>query len=442
MLDACWIWCSNTRLAQTWPISAFNNKGIDMSTRVFRKTFFTAVMLGTLLALLPSAYAQIDQRRLDAITADLQSRIDAGRLSGVVAMVAKNGEILMNTALGYQNIEDQVPMTLDTIFRIFSMTKPIAGTALMMLYDEGRFQLDDPVGKYLPELADLQVFVAQNADGSFVTEPAAHPMTIRELMSHTGGLVYIPPLSRGPVADAYTAADILDRDTPLAPMMAALGKLPLNHQPGSQWVYSVSVDVQGYLVEVLSGQSFDVFLQERLFAPLGMKDTAFHVAAEKADRLARQYAPLPTGGLRRTDTGDFLQKPAFFSGGGGLTSTAADYMKFAQMHLNKGELDGVRILSEAAVNIMHSNQLPDPIDNIGPLYPGNVFGVDFAIVDDPALFNGAPKGTHWWWGIAGSWFWIDPVENIVFVGMIQNDDILYSLQVHGAMRTLLYQPLP
>ncbi|MDT8428412.1 MAG: serine hydrolase domain-containing protein [Pseudomonadales bacterium] len=413
-----------------------------MSTTIFRKTFSSAILLGALLALLPAAYAQIDQRRLDAITADLQSRIDAGRLSGVVAMIAKDGEIVLHTALGYQNIEDQVPMNRDTIFRIFSMTKPIAGTALMMLFDEGRFQLDDPVEQYLPELAGLQVFVSRNPDGSFVTEPAAHPMTIRELMSHTGGLVYIPPLSRGPVPDAYVEAGILNRDTPLAAMTAALGKLPLNHQPGSQWVYSVSVDVQGYLVEVLSGQSFDVFLQERLFAPLGMKDTAFYVDAQKAERLARQYAPLPTGGLQRTDNGDFLHKPAFFSGGGGLTSTAADYMKFAQMHLNKGELDGVRILSENAVNIMRSNQLPDHIDAISPLYPGNVFGVDFAIVDDPAVFNGAPKGTHWWWGIAGSWFWIDPVENIVFVGMIQNDDILYSLQVHSAMRTLLYQPLP
>src|SRR5690606_11607303 len=153
-----------------------------------------------------------------------------------------------------------------------------------MLYDEGKFQLDDPVEKYMPELQGLEVLVSQNADGSFVTEPADHPMTIRELMSHTGGLVYTPGLSQGPVAAAYAEAGILDRDTPLSEMMAKLGEIPLNHQPGTQWVYSISVDVQGYLVEVLSGQSFDEFLQTRIFAPLGMTDTAFHVAPEKASR--------------------------------------------------------------------------------------------------------------------------------------------------------------
>jgi len=261
------------------------------------------------------------------------------------------------------------------------------------------------------------------------------------LMSHTGGLMYTPPLSQGPIATAYTKARILAPDVPLKDMVTALGKIPLNHQPGTQWVYSISVDVQGYLVEALSGQTFDQFLQQRIFAPLGMVDTAFFVAPEKASRLSGQYAPQQGGGLRRTDNGSFLNEPKFFSGGGGLTSTAADYMKFAQMHLNKGELNGVRILSEEAVQIMRSNQLPASITGIGQLYPGNVFGVDFAIVNDSAKFNGAPVGTHWWWGIAGSWFWIDPVQNIVFVGMIQNDDIMYSLQVHGAMRNLLYNPM-
>ncbi|MCH8175289.1 MAG: serine hydrolase, partial [Proteobacteria bacterium] len=227
----------------------------------------------------------------------------------------------------------------------------------------------------------------------------------------------------------------------LAESIPALGEIPLGHQPGTQWVYSISVDVQGYLVEVLSGQSFDVFLQERIFGPLGMVDTSFYVAADKAERLARQYRPGADGKLTRTDRGSFLNEPKFFSGGGGLTSTASDYMKFAQMQLNGGSLNGSRILSEEAVQIMRSNQLPDAVENIGQLYPGNVFGVDFAIVNDSEKYNGAPVGTHWWWGIAGTWFWIDPVENIVFVGMIQNDDILYSLEVHAAMRELIYNPL-
>jgi CubicO group peptidase (beta-lactamase class C family) len=320
------------------------------------------------------------------------------------------------------------------------MTKPVTGTALMMLYDEGLFELDDPVEQHLPELAGMQVFVSQNEDGSWETEPADHPMTVRELMSHTGGLLYTPPLSNGPIAMAYAEAGIMNLpEVTLAESMPALADIPLAYQPGSQWVYSISVDVQGYMVERLSGQPFDEFLKERLFEPLSMEDTGFFVQPENADRLAGQYRPTEDGSLQRTDTGAFLQPPKFLSGGGGLTSTAADYMKFAQMHLNGGELDGVRILSEEAVQLMRSNQLPEGVPNIGQLYPGNVFGLDFAIVENPDAYQGASAGTHWWWGIAGSWFWIDPVENIVFIGMIQNDDILYSLQVHGAARAAIYR---
>jgi CubicO group peptidase (beta-lactamase class C family) len=385
------------------------------------------------------AWADIEQAQLDALKADMQARVDAGKLSGVVMMVAQDGEILMHDSVGYQNVEDQVPMSNDSIFRIFSMTKPIAGTALMMLYDEGKFTLDDPVEKHMPELAGVEVFVSQNEDGSYVTEPADHPMTMRELMSHTGGLVYTPPLSQGPIAQAYADAGIMNLPNyTLAESIPKLGEIPLSYQPGTQWVYSISVDVQGYLVEVLSGQPFDEFLQERLFDPLGMSDTGFFVSADNASRFARQYRPSADGKLNRTDNGMFLQKPKFLSGGGGLTSTAADYMKFAQMHLNKGTHNGTRILSEEAIGLMRSNQLPEAVSGIGQIYPGNVFGLDFAIVNNSAAYQGAPVGTHWWWGIAGSWFWIDPVENVVMIGMIQNDDILYSLQTHGAARAALY----
>ena len=390
--------------------------------------------------------ADVEQARLDAVAADLKARIDEGKLSGAVVMVAQDGEVLMHEAMGYQNVEDQVPMSKDTIFRIFSMTKPVTGTALMMLWDEGKFQLDDPVEIHLPELAGMQVFVEQNEDGSWVTEPADHPMTVRELMSHTGGLVYTPPLSQGPVAEAYAKAGIMNlTGATLAESMPALKDIPLSYQPGSQWVYSISVDVQGYMVERLSGMRFGEFLETRIFQPLGMVDTGFSVKPENAARLSRQYAPNNDGTLRRTDNRpglanfDFLSPPKFESGGGGLTSTAADYMRFVQMHLGGGELNGVRILSEAAVAQMRANQLPEAVANIGQLYPGNVFGLDFAIVENSDSYQGASEGTHWWWGIAGSWFWIDPVENIGFIGMIQNDDILYSLQVHAAARAAIYQ---
>ena len=299
------------------------------------------------------ALADIEQSRLDAVSADIQARIDANKLSGAVVMIAQDGEIQMTKSLGYQNVEDQVPMSDDTIFRIFSMTKPITGTALMMLYDEGKFTLDDAVEKHLPELAGMDVFVSQNDDGSWVTEPADHPMTVRELMSHTGGLLYTPPLSQGPIANAYFQAGIMNLPNyTLAESIPALGDIPLDYQPGTQWVYSISVDVQGYLVEKLSGKTFDVFLQERLFDPLGMVDTGFFVKPDNASRLSRQYNPGQNGTLTRTDNGSFLSPPKFLSGGGGLTSTAADYMKFAQMHLNGGELNGKRILSEEAVQFM------------------------------------------------------------------------------------------
>ena len=402
--------------------------------------FITTLITLNLILFGTLSYADIEQARLDAVTADLQARIDEGKLSGAVVMIAQNGEIQLRKALGYQNVEDEIPMQEDTIFRIFSMTKPITGTALMVLHDEGKFELNDTVEKYLPELGGMEVFVSQNDDGSWVTEPANHPMTIRELMSHTGGLLYTPPLSRGPVASAYAKAGINNLfNYTLEESIPALADIPLGYQPGTQWVYSISVDVQGYLVERLSGQKFDEFLQERLFDPLDMAETGFFVKPENADRLARQYQPRQDGTLARTDTGAFLNPPKFLSGGGGLTSTAGDYMRFVQMHLNGGELNGKRVLSKEAVEIMRSNQLPDAVPDIGQLYPGNGFGVDFAIVNDSAAFQGAPLGTHWWWGIAGSWFWIDPVSNIGFIGMIQNSDILYSIQVHAAARAAMYQ---
>ncbi|MGQ9426800.1 serine hydrolase domain-containing protein [Gilvimarinus sp. F26214L] len=397
-----------------------------------------AVML---LSVAPFASADIDQARLEAVSAATKAAVDEGKLAGIVTLVAQDGEVELFEAHGYQDLENRKPMNKDSIFRIFSMTKPVTGTALMMLWDEGKFKLDDPVAKYIPEFKDLQVASGVDDEGKFKTVPADHPMTVRELMSHTGGLVYTPLLSRGPVAEAYGKAGVLDRNMTLKEMTKKLGGIPLNHQPGTQWVYSVSVDVQSYLVEVLSGQTFDVFLQERLFKPLGMKDTAFHVTEDKADRLSRAYAPDEGGRLVSEPNGPFLEKPALFSGGGGLTSTAGDYLRFAQMHLNKGELDGVRILSEQAAELMRQNHLPEGVENIGPFYPGNVFGLDFAVVTDSAANNGVPEGSFWWWGIAGTWFWIDPVEDIVFIGMIQNQDLMYARQLQAQVKSLMYQPL-
>lgn len=383
----------------------------------------------------------IEPKRLEAVSAAMKTAVDEGKLAGIVMLVAKNGEVDLFEAHGHRDLENEKPMTKDTIFRIFSMTKPIAGTALMTLWDEGKFKLDDPVAKYIPEFKNLEVATGIDEDGNFTTEEARHPMTIRELMSHTGGLVYTPPLSRGPVAEAYAKANVLDRNSTLKEMTQKLGNIPLEYQPGTRWVYSVSVDVQGYLVEVLSGKPFDVYLRETIFEPLGMKDTAFYVSADKADRLSRSYTPGEGGKLASQPNSAFLEKPKLFSGGGGLTSTASDYLKFAQMHLNNGELSGVRILSEEAAELMHKNQLPDEVENIGPFYPGNGFGLDFAVVKDSEAAGGVPEGTYWWWGIAGTWFWIDPVEDLIFIGMIQNSDLMYARQLQAKSKAALYQPL-
>ncbi|MCW8195870.1 beta-lactamase family protein [Proteobacteria bacterium 005FR1] len=411
-----------------------------MNNKRFLSRRFCALLIATCLgASAPSFADDLDPRRLEAVSAAMKSAVDEGKLAGIVTLVAQDGEIELFEAYGHRDLENQQPLHKDSIFRIYSMTKPIAGTALMILWDEGKFKLDDPVAKYIPEFEGLQVAEGVDEKGNFETVPADHPMTIRELMSHTGGLVYTPPLSRGPVAEAYGKVGVLDPSSTLKEMVGKLGNIPLDYQPGSKWVYSVSVDVQGHLVEVLSGKPLDVFMQERIFKPLGMKDTAFFVSADKADRLSRAYAPGEGGKLMSPENGPFLQKPKLLSGGGGLTSTAADYFRFAQMHLNNGELDGVRILSKQAAKLMRSNQLPEEVENIGPFYPGNDFGLDFAVVTDSDAAGGLPEGTFWWWGIAGTWFWIDPVEDIIFIGMIQNRDLMYARQLQAKAKSIIYQ---
>ncbi len=406
--------------------------------RLLSNLLYTALVL-SIVATFPARAGDIDKDRLEALSAYLAEQMEQRKLAGAVTLVAQNGKIQQFEAQGFRDIENNKPMEKDTIFRIFSMTKPVTGTALMILFDEGKFALNDPVAKYIPEFKNLQVFKAEKQDGTLETEPAHHSMTIRELMSHTGGLAYAPPLGRGPITEAYGKVNMLDRDSTLKEMVGKLSKIPLTVQPGTRWIYSVSVDVQGYLVEVLSGQAFDVFLEERVFKPLGMVDTAFHVSPDKADRLSNLYQLRRDGTLHSSANGPFLQKPAFFSGGGGLTSTATDYFRFAQMHVNGGELDGVRIISEESARLMRTNQLPEGVNNIGRGTPGNAFGIDFAIVTDSARANGISEGSFWWWGIAGTWFWIDPVKDIVFVGMIQNQNIFYARQVHARSREILYQ---
>jgi CubicO group peptidase (beta-lactamase class C family) len=247
-------------------------------------------------------------------------------------------------------------------------------------------------------------------------------MTIRELVSHTGGLTY-GLFARSQVDTLYAQANILDRNQTLQEFVGKLSKIPLKTQPGTSWEYSVSVDVQGYLVEVLAGKPFHEVLEERIFAPLGMKDTAFWVPPQKADRLSILYATGRDGKSVGPPNKDYLTEPAFSSGGGGLVSTMMDYLRFAQMLSNGGELDGERILKAETVKMMHSSQLPDSIEQISPFVgnPGNEFGIDFALVARPdgKADHLLGKGEYWWYGIGGTWFGINPVQDLVIVGMIQ-----------------------
>jgi CubicO group peptidase (beta-lactamase class C family) len=400
--------------------------------------FLALVLLGSLASALPAA-AQADvpaetsardlatakpedagmsTERLKRLSAAMQKVIDDKRLAGITTMIARHGKIVHFETFGSQNLETKTPMAKDTIFRIYSMTKPITGVALMMLYEEGKFRLSDPVEKYIPEWKGMKVASGYGTEAP-QTEPANHPMTIRELMSHTGGLSY-GIFSESQVDKMYRDAGVLDSNSTLKDMIGKLAKIPLRQQPGTKWHYSVSVDVQGYLVEVLSGMTFDQFLQTRLFGPLEMKDTAFYVPADKAKRFAQVYNYDENGALvaREGFSGgaNYLEMPKFHGGGGGLVSTTMDYMRFCQMLLNGGELDGVRILSPTTIKLMASNQLPKAIPEMAP---GTGFGLDFAVVHDPVEAGSYSKGEYYWGGAAGTWFWIDPVEDLVFVGMIQ-----------------------
>lgn len=364
----------------------------------------------------------VDSERLQRVTERMQELVDAGKLAGVVTMAARDSKIIHRSAVGYRDIAAGDPMSEDDIFRIYSMSKPITGVAMMMLYEEGKFRLADPVEKYIPEFKNLQVATGVDDAGNILTEPADHPMTIRELMSHTGGLTY-GVFSQSAVDSKYVELDMLDPDQTLQEFIDKLASVPLRQQPGTLWHYSVSVDVQGYLVEKLSGQKFSDFLEQRIFEPLGMTDTDFYVPPEKADRLAQVYGYGPGGALVPEEgfggVNNYLEDQAFESGGGGLVGTAMDYLRFSQMLLNGGELDGVRLLSPLTVEIMHRNQMPATMGN-GVLGAGGTsFGLDFAIIEDPVEAESYSKGEYYWGGAAGTWFWVDPVEDVVFVGMIQ-----------------------
>ncbi len=388
-------------------------------------SLFLLAPLGVLGEPLPSASPDsvgLATAQLAEVDALLQSYVDKGNLAGVVMLIARDGKVAHAGVYGKMDIETGQAMRRDALFRIYSMTKPITGAALMMLYDEGRFKLDDPVGKYLKGFNDLKVYAGKDGDEVKLAE-AKRSVTIRDLMCHTAGLAYgLFPAS--PVDDMYKQAKLLDRGQNLDSMVERLVKIPLAAQPGEKWMYSIAVDVQGKLIETLSGKPLDEFFAERVFKPLRMNDTAFFVPTGELDRLTVNYTK-KDGKLSPVDgskTSQFATKPALFSGGGGLVSTADDYLRFAQMMLNRGQLDGVRLLKPETVDLMARNHLEEkliPI-RVGPLsLPNMGFGLDFAVRMKADEGEPGSLGEFWWAGAASTQFFIAPREKMICVGMTQ-----------------------
>ncbi|HSL56530.1 MAG TPA: serine hydrolase domain-containing protein [Acidimicrobiales bacterium] len=357
--------------------------------------------------------------------------VDAGLLAGVLTVVARGGEVAHVATSGHRDREAGAPMTTDTVFRIYSMTKPVTSVVLMSLYEEGRFQLDDPVSRFLPGFADLRVW----DDGTplaYTTRYPERPMTMRDLFTHTSGLTY-GFMGRHPLDALYRRRGIgeLERRGTLAAMVDQLAELPLLFSPGTRWSYSVATDVLGAVAEVITGTPFDELCRARVFEPLGLRHTGFHVAESDVERFAACYAKGPDGAAVLSDapaTSPYLEAPSLLSGGGGLVSTAADYLRFCQMLLGGGAVDGVRILGRKTVELMTSNHLPTGGDlaSMGQRvfsetsYEGIGFGLGFSVMLDPARAQVVGSvGEYSWGGAASTMFWIDPAEDLVGILLTQ-----------------------
>jgi len=398
--------------------------------------------------------------RLDRIEPYFRARyVEDERLPGVLTAVARRGQLVHLAASGRRDVERDLPLTADTVFRLYSMTKPVTSVALMQLYEQGAFQLDDPASRYLPELADCGVHVP---GGGRVA--AEGPITIQHLLSHTSGLTY-GFLNETEVDALYRDKGVGDLNArgDLASMMTALADLPLLFEPGTRWNYSVSTDVCGRLVEVLSGEGLDEYFAAHIFEPLGMVDTGFSVRPDQQDRFAACYLPhqgaalgRPVDGSRRglhriddPETSSYLEPPAFLSGGGGLVGTAADYLRFCTMLLNKGELDGARVLGRKTVDYMTVNHLSSGGDltSMGrprfseTSYDGIGFGLGFSVMLDPARAHVmGSAGEFAWGGAASTMFWVDPAEELIGLLLTQLiPSATYPLR--REMKVLAYQAL-
>ena len=388
----------------------------------------------------------LSSTRLERLDQAMQAYVDRGDVAGVVSLVARRGKVVHFSAFGDREVDARAPMTHDAIFRIASMTKPIASVALMMLYEEGHFQLRDPIAKWLPEFAEMAVAspvtYQELGRGRYKTVAASGPITVQHLLTHTAGL---PNTYRGITKpDFDEIASQREPGDTIGAFATRLATLPLNFHPGDAWEYGRATDLVGRLVEVMSGRPFDRFLEERVFEPLGMTDTHFYLPETKLNRFAGLYRPDGARGLVLTEgptrESRFVRAPhSYFSGAGGLVSTARDYFRFHQMMLNGGELDGARILGRKTVELMTMNHIGDK--EVWLIGPGYGFGLGYAVVDDPgAAAMPYSVGSYFWWGAFNTTFWVDPEEELIGILMTQLRPYTH-LNIRQDLATLAYQAI-
>lgn len=404
-----------------------------------------------------SKWTGLDAGRLERITEHLERNyIEPGRIVGCQVAVARHGHTAYHKTFGLMDRERAKPTTEDTIYRIYSMTKPITSVALMSLYERGYFQLNDPVSRYVPSWKDHRVWISGEGE-AMVTEEPKRPVTFRDVLCHTAGLTYgggLPGVGvQHPVDQIYRSLKIFSvggRDT-MDGFLEKLSKVPLLYQPGEQWMYSLATDVCGALVEVISGKPFDQYLKDEIFDPLGMTDTAFSVAPDKIGRFAANYRRNPDKSLELIDdpeTSQFLPTDRFKSGGGGLTGTLPDYMRFCEMLRRGGELDGVRILGPRTLELMHMNHLKGGRD-LTQMAMGSFsetanegvgFGLGFASTMSQTQTGSLGTGDYYWGGAASTIFWVDPKEDMTMVFMTQ---LMPSgtFNFRGQLKNLVYSAI-
>jgi CubicO group peptidase (beta-lactamase class C family) len=362
----------------------------------------------------------MSQARLERIEPAMQAFVDEQKLAGTLTLVARKGKVVHVEGVGYRDREAKAPMSEDTIFRIYSMTKPITAVAALTLWEQGKFQMNDPVSKYLPELANLKVYAGMDGE-NMVLEDTSKVMTIKQLFTHTAGFSY--GFTQSPVDKLYQQSALFSGQIKRQDLLKEVAKLPLNHQPGSKWNYSIGTDIIGILVERLSGQTLGAYFEQHIFEPLEMDDTGFYVPEDKQDRLAQIYVINQQGQtvpMENEPLGDYLSAPEIESGGGGLVSTIEDYYIFTQMLLNGGEYQGKRILGRKTVEYMRTNHLPTSLIPFEPSSTGEGYGLAMSVtVDEQGANTMGSAGDYGWAGAASTYFRIDPKEQMIVISMTQ-----------------------